>query len=67
MVSHEAPLTQGFGAELAASINEHCFLKLKSPVKRCCGLDTPFPHTLEKEYLPDAPRVKKAILETLSY
>ncbi|MBN9378743.1 MAG: alpha-ketoacid dehydrogenase subunit beta [Chlamydiales bacterium 38-26] len=67
VVSHEAPLTQGFGAEIAALINERCFLKLKAPVKRCCGLDTPFPHTLEKEYLPDAPRVKQAILETLDY
>ncbi len=67
VVSHEAPLTQGFGAELAALISERCFLRLKAPVKRCCGLDTPFPHTLEKEYLPDAPRVKRALLETLNY
>ncbi|BBI16363.1 alpha-ketoacid dehydrogenase subunit beta [Neochlamydia sp. S13] len=67
VVCHEAPLTQGFGAELSALIHERCLLKLQAPVKRCCGLDTPFPHTLEKEYLPDTPRVKKAILETLDY
>nr|WP_249270179.1 alpha-ketoacid dehydrogenase subunit beta [Neochlamydia sp. AcF95] len=67
VVCHEAPLTQGFGAEISALIHEHCLLKLQAPVKRCCGLDTPFPHTLEKEYLPDTPRVKKAILETLNY
>lgn len=67
VVSHEAPKTQGFGAEVATQIMERCFLHLEAPVKRCCGLDTPFPHTLEKEYLPDAPKVKQAILETLNY
>ena len=65
VIAHEAPLTCGFGAELAALIQEHCFYHLEAPIKRCCGLDTPFPHTLESEYLPDAPRVKKVLLETL--
>ncbi|MDP1835121.1 MAG: alpha-ketoacid dehydrogenase subunit beta [Chlamydiales bacterium] len=67
VIAHEAPLTQGFGAELATQIMENCFLSLEAPVKRCCGLDTPFPHTLEIEYLPDAYKVKKAILDTLEY
>ena len=67
VVAHEAPKTLGFGAEIAALILEHCFLFLKAPVKRCCGLDTPFPNTLEKEYLPDAARVKAAIQEALEY
>lgn len=67
VIAHEAPRTMGFGAELAALIIEHCFLNLEAPVKRCCGLDTPFPNTLENYYLPDAPKVKKAILETLEY
>lgn len=65
VIAHEAPLTCGFGAELAAAIQEHCFFHLEAPIKRCCGLDTPFPHTLESDYLPDAPRVKKALVETL--
>lgn len=67
IVAHEAPLTQGFGAEIAAQIMEHCFLSLKAPIKRCCGLDTPFPNILEKEYLPDAYKVKKAIAEIMEY
>lgn len=67
VIAHEAPKTQGFGAEIAAQIVERCFLSLKAPIKRCCGLDTPFPHTLEHEYLPDAYKVKKAILETMEY
>jgi pyruvate dehydrogenase E1 component beta subunit len=67
VVSHEAPKTLGFGAEIVSQIMEKCFLSLEAPVKRCCGLDTPFPNALEKEYLPDAFRVKKALQDTLSY
>ena len=67
VVSHEAPKTMGFGAEIAAIVMEKCFLHLEAPVKRCCGLDTPFPNTLENEYLPDSPKVKKTILDTLEY
>jgi len=65
VIAHEAPKTQGFGAEIAALIQEKCFFHLEAPIYRCCGLDTPFPNSWEKEYLPDAARVKHAILETL--
>lgn len=67
VVAHEAPLTMGFGAEIAALVTEKCFLHLEAPVYRCCGLDTPFPNALESYYLPDAPRVKKALLEVMEY
>jgi pyruvate dehydrogenase E1 component beta subunit len=67
VVAHEAPKIQGFGAEIAAQVMERCFLHLEAPVKRCCGLDIPFPHTLEKEYLPDASKVVKAVLEVMEF
>lgn len=67
VIAHEAPKTMGFGAELAALITEECFLQLEAPVKRCCGLDTPFPNALEHEYLPDAARVQSAILEAMEF
>lgn len=67
VIAHEAPLTMGFGAEIAAQVQESCFLRLEAPVARCCGFDTPFPHTLEEAYLPDAARVKNAVLDTLAY
>ena len=67
VIAHEAPQTCGFAGELSAQIMEQAFLSLQAPIKRCCGLDTPFPHTLENLYLPDSPRVKQAILETLNY
>lgn len=67
VVAHEAPKTQGFGAEITAQIIEKCFLFLEAPVKRCCGIDTPFPNALEREYLPDAPRVVRDVLEVVHY
>lgn len=67
VVAHEAPRTQGFGAEIAAEVSEKCFLRLKAPVMRCCGLDTPFPNILEKEYLPDAYKVVKTVRDIMEY
>lgn len=67
VVAHEAPKTQGFGAEICSQIMEDCFLSLHAPVKRCCGLDTPFPHTLEKEYLPDSYKVVRAVIEVMEF
>jgi 2-oxoisovalerate dehydrogenase E1 component beta subunit len=67
VIAHEAPITSGFGAEISALIQEHCFYYLEAPITRCCGLDTPYPHSLESYYMTDAPRVKKALLETLRF
>ncbi len=65
VIAHEAPLTLGFGAEIAALIMESCFYSLEAPVVRCCGLDTPFPNAWEKEYLPDSLRVAHSIRKLL--
>jgi 2-oxoisovalerate dehydrogenase E1 component beta subunit len=67
VVVHEAPRTCGFGAELAAILQEKCFLHLEAPITRVTGFDTPFPYTLEMEYLPRAPRILKAIREVVTY
>lgn len=61
IVAHEAPRTSGFGAELAATIQERCFLQLEAPVQRVCGWDTPFPLAWEEFYLPTPHRVLDAI------
>jgi pyruvate dehydrogenase E1 component beta subunit len=61
VVLHEAPRTCGFGAELAALIQEKAFLHLKSPIGRVTGFDTPFPYAMEKLYLPDARRTLDAV------
>ena len=67
VIVHEAPKTCGFGAELVALINEHAFLHLEAPPVRVTGYDTPFPYTLEMEYLPLAARILPALLETARY
>jgi 2-oxoisovalerate dehydrogenase E1 component beta subunit len=67
LISHEAPLTGGFAGEIAATIQERCFLYLESPIARVTGLDTPFPLALEKEYLPDHLKVFEAITASVEF
>jgi 2-oxoisovalerate dehydrogenase E1 component beta subunit len=67
VVVHEAPRTCGFGSELVSLITERCFTLLEAPPVRVTGYDTPFPYTLENDYLPRAPRIYKALKETVAY
>jgi 2-oxoisovalerate dehydrogenase E1 component beta subunit len=67
VIVHEAPRTCGFGAELIASIQERAIEYLEAPILRVTGLDTPFPYSLEHEYLPNADRVLGAIHQTLEW
>lgn len=67
VVVHEAPKTCGFGAEIVALINERCFLHLEAPPVRVAGFDTPFPYTLEMDYLPLAHRILPAVVDTANY
>jgi pyruvate dehydrogenase E1 component beta subunit len=68
VVVHEAPLTLGLGAELAARISEQCFYSLEAPVLRVGGFDLPYPPSrVEDEYLPDLDRVLDAVDRSLAY
>jgi 2-oxoisovalerate dehydrogenase E1 component beta subunit len=67
LINHEAPLTAGFASEIAASIQEKCFLHLESPICRVCGLDTPYPLAHEKEYMPDHLKTFEAIKRTVNF
>ncbi|NUB45646.1 alpha-ketoacid dehydrogenase subunit beta [Fertoebacter nigrum] len=60
VVLHEATLTSGFGAELAALVQAECFWHLEAPVERVTGWDTPYPHTNEWDYFPGPARVAAA-------
>jgi 2-oxoisovalerate dehydrogenase E1 component beta subunit len=60
MVVHEATKTSGFGAELSALVQEHCFHWLEAPVQRVTGWDTPYPHSLEWAYFPGPVRLTEA-------
>jgi 2-oxoisovalerate dehydrogenase E1 component beta subunit len=67
VVVHEAPRNCGFGAELIAVITEKVFLHLQAPPLRVTGFDTPFPYTLEHEYLPDVGRIREAVHTVMNY
>ena len=61
VIVHEATRTSGFGAELAALVQEHCFWKLEAPIVRVTGWDTPYPHAFEWQYFPGPARIGAAM------
>ena len=66
VIVHEAPLTGGFGGEIAATISERALYSLKAPVQRVTGWDTIFPlKRSESHYLPSVDRIVRAASEIL--
>jgi 2-oxoisovalerate dehydrogenase E1 component len=68
LVLHEAGLTGGLGAEIAATIADEAFMDLDAPVRRVGGLDTPIPFapTLEAVWSADR-RLLPALRELLAF
>jgi 2-oxoisovalerate dehydrogenase E1 component beta subunit len=66
IVVHEAPRTCGFGAEVVALVQEHCFWSLEAPLLRVTGWDTPVPHAQESEYMPSRERIAGAMRTVLA-
>jgi len=68
VVVHEAPLTGGFGAEIAARIAERGLISLLAPIERVAGWDTVMPlPRLEQYYLPGEARILAAARRILAY
>ena len=68
VVTHEAHVNLGLGAELAARITEECFYSLEAPVLRVGGFDTPYPPArVEEHFLPDLDRVLDAVDRTFGW
>jgi 2-oxoisovalerate dehydrogenase E1 component len=70
LVAHEDMLTQGFGAEIAAFIAEHCFQYLDAPVMRLGALDVaavPYADNLEDAVLPNDKKVYDALKELAQF
>ncbi|OKO69296.1 alpha-ketoacid dehydrogenase subunit beta [Bradyrhizobium sp. AS23.2] len=65
VIVHEGTRTSGFGAELAAEVQERCFYHLEVPIQRVTGWDTPYPHALEWNYFPGPDRVGRALLKAM--
>jgi 2-oxoisovalerate dehydrogenase E1 component len=68
LILHEDTHTNGFGAELAAHIGEHCFSYLDAPVMRCASLDTAIPmnKALEDQFLAKS-RLEETMERLLGY
>jgi 2-oxoisovalerate dehydrogenase E1 component beta subunit len=66
VVAHEAPMTSGFGAELAALVQKECFYHLEAPVERVTGWDTPYPHAFEWDYFPGPKRVGEGLKRAMN-
>lgn len=67
VVVHEACRKGGFGAELAAQIQEEAFAELKKPVLRvgAPNVPVPFAPNLEKAYVPDKDNIIQAVRDCL--
>src|SRR5487761_531881 len=65
VVVHEATRYSGFGAELAATVQEECFWHLEAPIARVTGWDTPYPHAFEWEYFPGPARIAAALTRVM--
>jgi 2-oxoisovalerate dehydrogenase E1 component len=68
LVLHEAPVTGGFGGELAAVIGHEAFESLDAPVARLGALDTPIPFSKALEEIFSARgRLDQALEQLLAY
>lgn len=68
VIVHEAALTAGFGAEIAARLADRALVELIAPVRRVTGYDTVMPLLkLESYYMPSEARILDAAREVLEY
>ncbi len=68
VIVHEAPLTAGLGAEIAADLAEHCLTSLLAPIRRVTGSDTVMPYPrLEAHYMPSTERIRQAVHDVMEY
>ena len=69
LVVHEAQMTLGFGAEVAARLADAAFPWLDAPIRRVAWPDRPVPFAknLEKVLMPDKEKVLAAARELVAY
>jgi pyruvate dehydrogenase E1 component beta subunit len=68
VIVHEAALTGGLGAEVAAQVAEHALTSLLAPIRRVTGYDTIMPlPKLEARYMPDTARIVRAVEKAMAF
>jgi 2-oxoisovalerate dehydrogenase E1 component beta subunit len=70
LIVHEANLTGGYGAELAALIASEAFTDLDGPIRRLAGPDVPampYSHPLQDWFMPDPVKIADAVRELVAF
>jgi 2-oxoisovalerate dehydrogenase E1 component beta subunit len=68
VIVHEAPMTCGFGAEIAARVCSGAITSLLAPVERVTGYDTMMPYLrTEAFYMPNTAGILAAARRTMAY
>jgi 2-oxoisovalerate dehydrogenase E1 component beta subunit len=68
VIVHEAPMTCGYGAEIAARVAGRAITSLLAPVERVTGYDTMMPYLrTEAHYMPSVDSVLEAVRRTMAY
>lgn len=68
VIIQEAPLTCGFGAEIAARVATGALTSLLAPIERVAGFDTVMPYArTESHYMPTVERILEAVHRTVAY
>jgi pyruvate dehydrogenase E1 component beta subunit len=68
VIVHEAPITCGYGAEIAARVAGRALTSLLAPIERVAGYDTMMPYLrTESVYMPNVTDVMAAARRTMAY
>jgi 2-oxoisovalerate dehydrogenase E1 component len=69
VIAHEAWVTGGFGAEVAAIVADKALMDLDAPIKRVGALDVPMPYHdgLERLVIPSTERIMATIREVAGF
>jgi 2-oxoisovalerate dehydrogenase E1 component beta subunit len=68
VIVHEAPMSCGFGAEIAARVAGRAITSLLAPIERVTGYDTMMPYLrTETYYMPNTAAIVAAVHRTMAY
>jgi len=68
VIIHEASETLGFGAELAAQVQQRCFGYLEAPIERICAPDLPYSYRVGDEFFkPNAARIRAGLRRIMAF
>jgi len=68
VIIHEATQTLGFGAELAAELQQRCFGYLQAPIDRVCAPDVPWSYRVGDDYCkPSVKRIQIALKKIMEF